>query len=127
VWGGLHGFYLVFGMATRSVRQRAGLWTGLARSSATASRPASALHLHARLFRHDFLPRARTSETSVHPDPFLRNWDFGSIKTEQFLLRQMPVAVASILFLELVQLLNGKMRLSSFVALPPWYLAGPCI
>ena len=37
-------------------------------------------------------------------------WDFGDIKMLQFLLRQMPVALASILALEVGQLLAQRKR-----------------
>jgi hypothetical protein len=60
---------------------------------------------------------------------FWRNWDFGAIGTEQFLLRQMPVAFGAIFVLEAVQLLNRRVSLSGLLlrapALPRWafYLA----
>jgi D-alanyl-lipoteichoic acid acyltransferase DltB (MBOAT superfamily) len=55
---------------------------------------------------------------------FWRGWDFSNIKTEQFIGRQMPVALASILLLELVQLLNGKVRIAGWIkevpSFPRW-------
>ena len=55
---------------------------------------------------------------------FFRNWDFGAIKTEHFLLRQLPVAVGSIVLLESIQLLNRGIGLAALIAkaplLPRW-------
>lgn len=51
---------------------------------------------------------------------FAIGWDFERISTEQFLLRQMPVAIAGISLLEAVQLLQNRVSLSAILAqLPP--------
>ncbi len=55
---------------------------------------------------------------------FATGWDFEHISTEQFLLRQMAVAVAGIALLEAVQLLQNRVSLSAIVAqlplMPRW-------
>ncbi len=49
-----------------------------------------------------------------------RGWDFGSIRTPQFLLRQMPVAIAAIVALEIGQLLwQSKFSVSSMLGRLP--------
>ena len=47
---------------------------------------------------------------------FTENWDFGSIGTEQFLMRQLPVAIAGIVILELGQLLDNRLSVSGVLA-----------
>jgi hypothetical protein len=49
-----------------------------------------------------------------------RGWDFGSIGTPQFLLRQLPVAVGAIFALEVGQLLwQSKLSVPSLVGRLP--------
>ena len=55
---------------------------------------------------------------------FWQNWDFGAIRTENFLLRQLPVAVLSIVVLELVQYGMRRGSLSGLVSL--WPAAARC-
>ena len=50
---------------------------------------------------------------------FWRDWDFGSIRTEQFLLRQLPVAVMSIVTLEAIEWLHRRVPVATFVAQRP--------
>ena len=54
------------------------------------------------------------------------NWDFGQIATEQFLMRQMPIAIAGIVVLELVQVLQNRIAISATIArlpvVPRWSL-----
>lgn len=50
---------------------------------------------------------------------FATDWDFENIGTEQFLMRQMPVAVAGIALLEAAQLLQNRGSLSGVVARLP--------
>jgi alginate O-acetyltransferase complex protein AlgI len=37
-------------------------------------------------------------------------WDFSQIRTEQFLMRQMPIALVGIVFLEIAQYLNRHLH-----------------
>jgi alginate O-acetyltransferase complex protein AlgI len=50
---------------------------------------------------------------------FWTNWDFRAIGTEQFLLRQMPVAIAAIAILEIGQFLHGRVSFSSLTIRVP--------
>jgi D-alanyl-lipoteichoic acid acyltransferase DltB (MBOAT superfamily) len=57
---------------------------------------------------------------------FATGWDFGHISTEQFFMRQMPVAVAGIALLEAVELLQNRVSFPAIVArlplVPRWAL-----
>ena len=48
-----------------------------------------------------------------------QGWDFHQIGTEQFLLRQLPVAIAGIIILEAAQLLHGKISVPSLLVRLP--------
>jgi hypothetical protein len=55
---------------------------------------------------------------------FASGWDFSRIATEQFLLRQMPAAIAGIVVLEVCQLMQrkgmGSLMLAKLPLLPRW-------
>jgi len=105
VWGFLNGFYLVAGEFTKSIRNR---FFGLVNlSEATLVRQLIMLGSTFLLtctawvvFRAKSISDARYIFTH-----FATNWDLSQIGTEQFLLRQLPVAVVSIFLLECGQLL----------------------
>jgi D-alanyl-lipoteichoic acid acyltransferase DltB (MBOAT superfamily) len=119
VWGLLNGFYILFGNATSTLRDRA--------LGAVGLRNDSPLRVGLRIGTTFVLTcaawvvfRARNlSDATYVLSHFWRNWDFGNIKTEQFLLRQMPVAVAAIVLLELIQWANGRVRLGQFIVKAP--------
>lgn len=128
VWGALNGVYILAGHATSGLRGRAFAAIGLAEGNRLrdAISIASTFTLVCAAW---VIFRARNlGDAGYILTHFWRNWDFGSIKTEQFLLRQMPVAVGSILFLELVQILNGRVRLAGLAAkapiVPRWAIYG---
>jgi alginate O-acetyltransferase complex protein AlgI len=50
---------------------------------------------------------------------FWLGWDIASIRTEQFPLRQMPAAVLSIVFLELIQWMHGRLSLTEVLSRRP--------
>ena len=116
VWGLLNGSYLLIGSWRRSrcgTRLFAAVGISEAATVRTVSRTASTFPLTCVgwvVFRAQSLPDVGYILTH-----FWRGWDFGSITTPNFLMRQMPVALASILLLEAVQLLNGRVRLSEVV------------
>jgi D-alanyl-lipoteichoic acid acyltransferase DltB (MBOAT superfamily) len=119
VWGLLNGAYLLVGASSKQFRHRAfaALGIGPDGSFRDGIRMVSTFLLTCVawvVFRARTLPDAGYVLTH-----FWRGWDFHSVGTEQFLLRQMPVAVAGIVFLELVQLCNGKVRLSDLVRRAP--------
>jgi alginate O-acetyltransferase complex protein AlgI len=59
-----------------------------------------------------------------------RDWDFQHVTTEQFSLRQMPVALASIALLEILEFLQGNFLLSDRIArlaLAPRWATYACV
>ncbi len=119
IWGVLNGVYLVIERFTQPARDRAWALVGLV--EATILRRVVGIATTFALicvgwvfFRANNLADATYILTHFH-----LGWDFGSIRTEQFLLRQMPVAVASIVFLELVQWLHPKISFTGVIAARP--------
>ncbi len=103
VWGALNGLYLVAGVATKDVRDR--VWTALGANPGSLARTLAgvvttfALTCVAWVF---FRAQSLTDATYILTH-FWYGWDVSAIRTEQFLLRQMPVAMGSILLLEAVE------------------------
>jgi alginate O-acetyltransferase complex protein AlgI len=119
VWGLLNGAYLLTGVATKRFRRRFFAAVGLGETSwlRTGIRIASTFFLICVgwvVFRATSL-----GDAGYILSHFWRGWDFHSIITEQFLLRQMPVAAGGILLLEMVQLLNGRVRVADAIAQAP--------
>jgi D-alanyl-lipoteichoic acid acyltransferase DltB (MBOAT superfamily) len=126
VWGLLNGFYLVCASITRPWRKRVFGAIGLPETSLVrrAIMLATTFALTCAgwvVFRAQSLADAAYIFTH-----FTRDWDFSSIGTEQFLLRQMPVAVGGIVLLEAAQLLQGRVSVSEVLArvplVPRWAL-----
>jgi D-alanyl-lipoteichoic acid acyltransferase DltB (MBOAT superfamily) len=128
VWGVLNGVYILAGHTTSGLRARMFAAIGLGETNAlrNAIGITSTFLLTCTAW---VVFRARNlGDAGYILTHFWRNWDFGTIKTEQFLLRQMPVAIGAILVLELVQLLNSRVRLASLVVkaplVPRWAIYG---
>jgi alginate O-acetyltransferase complex protein AlgI len=118
-WGALNGFYLVFGVVSKPFRD--GVYRALGVDERHPVRVgigvATTLALTCVawvLFRAQSLGDAWYVLTH-----FWQGWDFGAIRTEQFLLRQMPVAIMSILALEFIQWLHGRFSLTDVFARRP--------
>jgi len=122
VWGALNGIYLVFGILTKDARDRMYRFFGFGDESrfragvgiATTFALSCAAWV---VFRAQNVPDAWYVLTH-----FWRGWDFASIRTEQFLMRQMPVAVLSVAFVEAVQLLHGRVSVTRFISDRPLVL-----
>jgi D-alanyl-lipoteichoic acid acyltransferase DltB (MBOAT superfamily) len=119
VWGALNGVYLVCGIMTKPIRDRLYGWVGLKSMGVIRALVGVAVTFGLTcagwvVFRANSLSDAWYILTH-----FWMNWDFGAIKTPQFLLRQLPVAVMSIVFLEVVQALHGRFSLSRLLAYRP--------
>jgi D-alanyl-lipoteichoic acid acyltransferase DltB (MBOAT superfamily) len=119
VWGALNGAYLVCGIMTKPIRDRLYGWVGLKIMGVIRALVGVAVTFGLTcagwvVFRANSLSDAWYILTH-----FWMNWDFGAIKTPQFLLRQLPVAVMSIVFLEVVQALHGRFSLSRLLAYRP--------
>jgi D-alanyl-lipoteichoic acid acyltransferase DltB (MBOAT superfamily) len=108
VWGILNGVYLLAGRATKPLRDRVFNLVGLRES--TWPRQAIMLTTTFMLtcvawivFRATSLSDAWYVLTHLGT-----GWNFHQIGTEQFLMRQMPVALASILILEIGQVWQAR-------------------
>lgn len=119
VWGILNGIYLIFGALTEKFRNRIFGAVGLSEKNP--------LRLAIRLGTTFLLTciawvifRAQTLPDAWHIlTHFWQGWDFSAIRTEQFLLRQMPVAVGAIAVLELGEWLRRRPNLgTSWMRLP---------
>jgi alginate O-acetyltransferase complex protein AlgI len=120
VWGVLNGVYLVSGVLTANLRNRFFASIGLSERNAirVGIRILTTFLLICIgwvVFRAPNIGAAWYILTH-----FWQGWDFGSVKTEQFLLRQMPVAIACIVLLEVIQWLNRRVRLTQIVGGMPF-------
>jgi alginate O-acetyltransferase complex protein AlgI len=115
-WGLLNGVYLIFGDATKSVRQRT--WEIAGPRVISFVRPWVMLFSTFALTCFGWiLFRARNVDDASYICTHLFiNWDFRTISTGQFLLRQMPVALAAIAFLEIVQYLQARVSLTAAIS-----------
>ncbi len=118
-WGLLNAVYLIIGSLSKDVRDRTFGLIGM--SEATWTRRSIMLSGTFLLTCVGWvLFRAKTMTDAWYIlTHFATGWDFGHIATEQFLLRQMPVAVVGIASLEAVQLLQNRVSLSAIVARLP--------
>jgi D-alanyl-lipoteichoic acid acyltransferase DltB (MBOAT superfamily) len=112
VWGVLNGIYILIGRLTKDVRagiyKRVGLRENNIIRQAIGTMVTFALILSAWVFF-----RARTlGDAGYIFTHFFRNWNFESVKTQQFQLKYFPAAVAAIIALEAVQLLRPSITLT---------------
>jgi D-alanyl-lipoteichoic acid acyltransferase DltB (MBOAT superfamily) len=119
VWGVLNGVYLLAGTVTRPWRDRAFGLVGL--QPDTLIRRAIMLSTTFLLACAGWVVfRARSIGDAWYVfTHFARGWNFHEIGTEQFLLRQLPVALASIVLLEVGQLWQGKISVPSLLVRLP--------
>ncbi len=113
VWGLLNGVYLIAGWLTKDTRDRFFGSLGLAEDT-----PVRKVMMWSSTFLLTciawILFRARNLVDAAYVFTHLAShWNFHQIGTPQFFLRQMPVAVAAILFLEGGQLLENRISLPS--------------
>jgi alginate O-acetyltransferase complex protein AlgI len=125
VWGAVNGGYLIAGISTKTWRDRlwgrAGIGSDSSFRAVIATATTFALTCAAWVvFRANNLADAGYILTH-----FWRGWDFSAISTEQFLMRQMPAAILSIVFLELVQLLHGRISLTRQIGRLPVFVRWP--
>jgi alginate O-acetyltransferase complex protein AlgI len=118
-WGLLNGVYLVTGWLTKDWRNR--LWDALGLHERTFIRKVIMLSATFMLTCVAWIVfRARNMSDALYVFTHLANgWNFQKIATEQFLLRQLPVAFAAILALEIGQLCNKAVSVPSFVGKMP--------
>jgi alginate O-acetyltransferase complex protein AlgI len=118
-WGLLNGLYLVVGMLTLNRRNRIFSSFGL-NDQAASRRGIKIVSTFALTCLAWIVFRAHSmGDASYIVTHLFRGWDFASIATPQFLLRQLPVAVASIVVLEIGHLLGRSKELLSGLARIP--------
>src|SRR5215471_17679668 len=119
IWGALNGFYLLFGSATKSWRDRVfGLFGLHEQNFVRQTIMLTSTFLLTSLGWIVF--RAKNMGDAWYIVTHLANgWKFHQIGTEQFLLRQLPVAIAGIIILETGQLLHGKISVPSLLVRVP--------
>jgi alginate O-acetyltransferase complex protein AlgI len=119
IWGFLNGVYLVTGWLTRNWRNQFFEAIGLPEQN-----PVRKVIMWSSTFLLTCTAwvvfRARNMRDAVYVWTHLASgWNFQQIGTEQFWMRQMPVALAAIAVLEIGQLLQGRISLPSFVGKLP--------
>jgi alginate O-acetyltransferase complex protein AlgI len=116
LWGTLNGIYLIVGQAKGSWRERFARWSAGTAGAATLQRASQALAIVTTFtlvcvgwvfFRAKSLSDAWYILGHIGTD-----WDFSRIGTEQFLLRQMPLALGAIVLLEAAQYLHSRRSLA---------------
>jgi alginate O-acetyltransferase complex protein AlgI len=119
VWGLLNGIYLISSGLTSGVRNRVMGRVGLSESSALRSALSIVATFLLVCVGWVFFRAQNMGEAFYILSHFWRDWNFGAIGTEQFLLRQMPVALGAIAVLEIGQLLHGRISFPKLVLRAP--------
>ena len=119
IWGFLNGLYLIIGWLTKDVRNR--FWNAVGFHEHTLARKATMLLSTFTLTCIAWIIfRARNMNDAFYVFTHLASgWNFHQIATEQFFLRQLPVAFAAILVLEIGQLWNSVVSVPAFVGKIP--------
>jgi alginate O-acetyltransferase complex protein AlgI len=119
VWGLLNGLYLITGWLTKEWRNR--FFGAIGLHERTLIRRAMMLSTTFLLTCVAWIVfRAKNMGDAVYVFTHLASgWNFHNIATEQFLLRQLPVALAAILALEIGQLSDSAVSIPSFLGRMP--------
>ena len=131
IWGVLNGVYLIVGKVTAERRDSVLASMGLGQKTRLARVLMWASTFFLTCVGWVFF-RAKTINDAwyilMH---FMTDWDFGQIATEQFLLRQLPIAIIAIAALEVFESLRGRFKLSDVVLrlplAPRWALYATAI
>jgi alginate O-acetyltransferase complex protein AlgI len=118
-WGLLNGLYLVVGWLTKDWRNR--FFDAVGLQEGTPIRRAI-MHLSTFLLicAAWIVFRAHNLGDAVYVVTHLASgWNFGQIATPQFLLRQLPVAVAALVALEMAEVWQGKIAVPAVLARLP--------
>ena len=118
-WGILNGIYLIAGRLTKDSRDR--FFSALGLGAGTLTRR---IIMQASTFVLICLAwivfRAHTlSDASYIVTHLARDWDFHHIKTEQFMLRQLPIAIAALVALEIGQMPKIQAAVPAFLTQIP--------
>ena len=119
VWGLLNGFYLLAGRAGAGFRDRVFGAGGLDKNGPFRA-GISVLTTFFLVCIGWVVFRARNVGDAAYVlTHFFRNWNIHNISTDHFELRQMPVALMSLLVLEVAQVAARKLSLADMVARVP--------
>ena len=121
-WGFLNAIYLIVGRTTKDARSRLLGYLGLSENTGTRRAVMWISTVMLTLvgwvvFRAQSLTDAWYILTN-----FARGWDVSNIATENFLMRQMPVAIGAIALLEAIQLLQKHILISNVIKQAPLVL-----
>lgn len=116
IWGVLNGIYLVGGVITKQMQNRIFQFLGM--FEANCFRKAICVAITFILVCAGWVVfRAKDLSDAWHIyTHFWKGWDWGAIRTEHLGLRQLVVAVFSIVTLELLQMLQGRISMSELLA-----------
>jgi D-alanyl-lipoteichoic acid acyltransferase DltB (MBOAT superfamily) len=119
LWGFLNGLYLIIGQLTKDWRNRLFAAVGLHENNFARKAIMLASTFMLTCFAW-IVFRAKNIDDALYVFTHLATgWDFHRIATQQFFLRQLPVAIASIVALEIGQLCNRVISVPSLVCKLP--------
>jgi D-alanyl-lipoteichoic acid acyltransferase DltB (MBOAT superfamily) len=122
VWGALNGVYLLVGVATKKFRERCYEVVGLSKDN-FARRGIAVVTTFVLTLAAWVLFRARSlSDAGYIFTHWFSHWSLAAIKTQQFQARYFPVAVAGLIALEAIQLLQPKFSFAPRLAKSPIFL-----
>jgi D-alanyl-lipoteichoic acid acyltransferase DltB (MBOAT superfamily) len=115
IWGVLNGAYLVVGMLTKDLRDRGFEAIGVEKESKLRKAVMLVSTWTLTCLAWVVFRAKSTGDAWYVVSHLASNWDLSLLSTPQFLLRQFPVAVASIAVLEIGQLWQRSVSFPSFV------------
>jgi alginate O-acetyltransferase complex protein AlgI len=118
-WGLLNAFYLFAGSLTKDGRDRAFARIGLNEATVTRRVIMWGSTFLLTCIGWIFFRATSMGDAWYIVTHLVVGWDISHIATEQFLLRQFPVAIAAIAMLEAVELLRTRVSFSALVASLP--------
>jgi alginate O-acetyltransferase complex protein AlgI len=126
IWGLLNGIYLIASGFTGGLRNRVMEGAGLPESSVLRKALSVVATFLLVCVGWVFFRAQNLGDAFYILGHFWTDWNFHAIGTEQFLLRQMPIAIAAIAVLEIGQLLHGRISFAKLVVRTPmlWRWAG---
>jgi alginate O-acetyltransferase complex protein AlgI len=131
IWGALNGIYLVVGIVTTPLRDRVYSWLGLAKHGLVRAAIGVICTFALSCVAWVVFRAESVADAWFILTHFWTGWDITAIRTEQFLLRQMPIALLSIGVLETVELLHRRVSLTRTLASRPlvlrWSVYACCI
>ncbi|HLX72801.1 MAG TPA: MBOAT family O-acyltransferase [Verrucomicrobiae bacterium] len=121
-WGALNGVYLLVGVATKNFRDRFYGVVGLGKDN-FARRCVAVGTTFALTLGAWVLFRARNlNDAGYILTHWFSHWNFSTIKTPQFQLKYFPAAIAGLIALEAIQLLQPKFSFAPRFARSPIFL-----